>query len=784
MLSICDTGQSSKKLDQESTGEKGIGFKSVFGIADRVHIQSGLWCFRFEHQQHEGGLGMISPIVETSQQLDPGVRTRFRLQYAFPEVDGLSILCARLRDQHPSVLFALRKLKKITIDFQNDESTDSEISFEKSVDEDRNLVSILSKTADSSTTHIYRTFTKAANDPRDVASRSQPGSPVTLGFPLTAAEEGLPALGNKGQNVFAVLPVMHIPQMPFLIQADFILPGSRQTVTDHAWNRTLRDEIACLFTEAISEMASEDSRMSYAWLSYIPGEPMTDFWQPFPRLVKERLEKEPVYYSLSNTRSKPKMLRLLSSEFTHDHKPLLPDSKRSWQFLSPKYHKSHAKALLELGVLVLSYDEGLDLVEDDISSKDSVLRTTPFSNSWHDSLLTYISGSLASSCGSAYKTTIYAQKIVPVRKNKSLEWHCPNTYTYFPVLVDEGTGADHIRILMPTNVDLVVLHPDAATSSFRREVYQSLGVSICSPVNICNAIERAQLQPGTKLRSDLVSSLELLFWFSHPLSFGVGDKLIAATSGEQYSKAQGLFMLSDQPYHAESLLRLHENPQYKKYFLNPMYQASSVTTRSRGDLTWERWLCEVAGARWYPPLQDSDNRSKLHWAIESICGTDSSIFLALIQKYWSQEYLATCQCNDTIKKTLSKCKVSCQCGRQEELQRTWFPSRHVIDEAEKYGLEKKLPILALPESADENAVLEWPSLSYLGVRSTLDLSFYRESLTLLSAHQEVPKISTTEMGWLYKNMADRATLDDRAVLRVLLHPVLGSVTDLQPDRIR
>lgn len=42
VLSLCATGQSSKKLDEESTGEKGFGFKAVFGIADQIHVQSGL----------------------------------------------------------------------------------------------------------------------------------------------------------------------------------------------------------------------------------------------------------------------------------------------------------------------------------------------------------------------------------------------------------------------------------------------------------------------------------------------------------------------------------------------------------------------------------------------------------------------------------------------------------------------------------------------------------------------------------------------------------------------
>ena len=76
VLSICDTGQSSKRLDEESTGEKGFGFKAVFGVADQVHVQSGLWSFRFEHQRHQDGMGMI---YETYWSMDSW-RSFFYLQ--------------------------------------------------------------------------------------------------------------------------------------------------------------------------------------------------------------------------------------------------------------------------------------------------------------------------------------------------------------------------------------------------------------------------------------------------------------------------------------------------------------------------------------------------------------------------------------------------------------------------------------------------------------------------------------------------------------------------------
>lgn len=44
---ICSVAESTKTVAQGYIGEKGIGFKSVFKIAQRVHIQSGPFSFSF-----------------------------------------------------------------------------------------------------------------------------------------------------------------------------------------------------------------------------------------------------------------------------------------------------------------------------------------------------------------------------------------------------------------------------------------------------------------------------------------------------------------------------------------------------------------------------------------------------------------------------------------------------------------------------------------------------------------------------------------------------------------
>lgn len=55
---ICRTGRSSKPPGQGYTGEKGIGFKSVFKIAERAHVRSLPYYFQLDRARM---LGMITP---------------------------------------------------------------------------------------------------------------------------------------------------------------------------------------------------------------------------------------------------------------------------------------------------------------------------------------------------------------------------------------------------------------------------------------------------------------------------------------------------------------------------------------------------------------------------------------------------------------------------------------------------------------------------------------------------------------------------------------------------
>lgn len=219
--SICDTGKSSKASNADTTGEKGLGFKSVFGIAEYVHIQSGLWSFRFEHRQGEEGVGMITPVwTDVTSLLPSNVGTRLTLRY----YDQRDIFSTRLVSEFEklprTIMFALRKLRKLVIVVDGVAGRSDRIAFEKDGDLRSDQIRINTTVtgnfgAHTSATTWLRLFQNTVSDLPSDTHRTSSESDVTVAFEVDSY--GLPVIPANGQHVFAYLPVERIIQLPVCV---------------------------------------------------------------------------------------------------------------------------------------------------------------------------------------------------------------------------------------------------------------------------------------------------------------------------------------------------------------------------------------------------------------------------------------------------------------------------------------------------------------------------------------------------------------------------------------
>jgi hypothetical protein len=110
---ICSIGRSSKPRSQlgvRRIGEKGIGFKSVFRVADSVFITSGYYSFMFTDKEP---LGRLAPVWATFPEKRRAGITSIFLQLR-PTLD-LHILVQELESLDGRLLMFLQNLKEVVV---------------------------------------------------------------------------------------------------------------------------------------------------------------------------------------------------------------------------------------------------------------------------------------------------------------------------------------------------------------------------------------------------------------------------------------------------------------------------------------------------------------------------------------------------------------------------------------------------------------------------------------------------------------------------------------------
>jgi hypothetical protein len=212
---ICDIGKSTKAGVGGYIGEKGIGFKSVFKVARRVHVQSGVFSFAFEYDKKhpESGLGMVTPMVAGHGRLPENVRTRMVL--TLHDDCDRAALFKEFESLPDALLVFLRKLKRLSLIIERPDEIGVTKDYTLRV-VSNNRVKIARRIGnDAMDFHFWIARRMVTDMPEDEARILNEGkkeetkvteAEVVLAFPLTA--DDIPIVEN--QHVFAFLPIRQV----------------------------------------------------------------------------------------------------------------------------------------------------------------------------------------------------------------------------------------------------------------------------------------------------------------------------------------------------------------------------------------------------------------------------------------------------------------------------------------------------------------------------------------------------------------------------------------------
>ncbi|KAG7954179.1 hypothetical protein I3843_11G002800 [Carya illinoinensis] len=271
--SICSVGRSTKKGYRKRgyIGEKGIGFKSVFLVTSRPYIFSNGYQIRFNEEPcPHCNLGYIvpewveeNPTLSDIQQIY-GSTTIPTTTIVIPlKPDKVKAVKQQLSSIHPEVLLFLSKIKRLSVREHNEDpglNTVSAIAITSETD----LVTRKNMDAESYTLHLSAEEKDKASDRECSYYMWKQKFPVrqenrverrmgveelviTLAFPFGARLHR----GMTSPGIYAFLPTEMVTNFPFIIQADFLLASSRETILlDSKWNQGILDCVPSAFFNA------------------------------------------------------------------------------------------------------------------------------------------------------------------------------------------------------------------------------------------------------------------------------------------------------------------------------------------------------------------------------------------------------------------------------------------------------------------------------------------------------------------------------------------------------
>ncbi|KAF5532469.1 hypothetical protein FMEXI_12426 [Fusarium mexicanum] len=600
LKAICSVGESTKTAKHGYVGAKGIGFKSVFIAASRVHIQSGNYSFEFRHNRNDPGLGMVRPIWVKPTEMIPSPLTRTTLylhdQGDEDEIEHLkTVIAMQFDDLQETCLLFLRKLSKISVTFYDGQGNlqRSKHFTKKKIDDFRVSLETTVASADisSMTSQMYH-ITKqlatglAQSESRDAATeearQSLTSAEVVLAFPLKSDYQ--PHISTRRQELFAFLP-LRTSDYKFHIQSDFDTNANRQDiVTTTRRNLNIRDWIAKTFLQAILEF-NQHPVLCYNWPLFLPSQDggHDSFWSGLDAKILSLVQDNPILRS--RNRSDLRLVRevmIASNGMVDDEGILLLDDPVEDPFISAKYPYKVTNHLKPYGLRVASVGLFVLLLKRDLSQHDSKMRANTTADDWHSSVARLCS----KICNNGWNgtTLLKSLEVLPLRNS---DWTAPTSGpVFFPMTGD---------IEIPEDLGLKVLSKSATTNPDRRDFFRHLGAAEAT---------------FEEVRSMIFSS------------FVQGSELYLKCSEHT------IYMPDDQhPFSPASLLKDTRVPtDFDVHFLWLGYFTIAHEDQKKKTIVFRKWLCDFIGIQERLTIL-SPNKKELSQPFQEFFDSDEGVFI-------------------------------------------------------------------------------------------------------------------------------------------------------------
>ncbi|KAL1631108.1 hypothetical protein SLS56_004496 [Neofusicoccum ribis] len=795
MCTIRDSTKKDKssKKKQGYIGEKGVGFKSVFKVAKRVHIQSEPYSFAFEYSLglDDNGLGMVTPIQEEYEDLPPNVQTRCTLTLLAQS--DFEKRAEDLENIPDTLLLFLKTLRKLHITIRRPTGKSSEVTYSCDRDTTRKLDRIVKRqridhgewTEEVNAFRIAkRTVT---NLPHDPARADIHEADVVLAFPVDGEE--CPVI--KQQHVYAYLPLRQVgfpvrlivyrrveylsPVSQFLIQSDFVTQANREDIFNTARNRALLQGVAETFRDAVLTFCEHES-LQYQWMRYLPPKTIFDeFWNHLRPEIVNLLSKEPILRSLSGGLHRPLQLCYIPPDFRdRNYDPLFPDLDNE-KYLNGRYSWKDFRTLESLGTTLLKWGDVIDRVEADLDRPDSTMKAPTTNDDWHKRAAKLLSKPFEGKGpkSESVRLRLRALRLVPTGNN---DWISGSEAVYFPT-------AGGASIPMDLGRNIVVC--DAVADEVRRTFFSHLGVRECSPEQVVPWIrERYEASRDSITIEQSISHLQYLFWISPPGqdSLGWNIRLIGP---------HGLLLRPDEIYFLESadgyspselFAKIDDGtPGFSTNFLPSEYIMAMAEDALSHGRSWRTWLEKVLGVQSYPRFLDNGELSE---DFRYILSHRPERVVGLLQRFWPlYEPNVHLVCEE-----LRHCKVPSETDALVPLHELYIPLpilKALVDELQIDGpIFLRMPVRQLHDE-DEG---KWIFLKRIGVRFTDDLEIYLKALRLRpfnTANWNNP--STPESIFkIYKGIMRKCVTDEEvARVRYRNYPVImEKIAEMRLGRTR